>query len=226
MKIRNWERFQHYKTRNPPWVKLHKQLLDNPEWSNLPDHAARLLVELWLLASEAGGELPSADRIAFRVRRPLKSVSASLKVLLDIGFLEDASNVLATCLHDASPETEAEEEKRQKRAETKAAVTEVFEYWVMRRSSVLNTNGGVPPTLSATRSNKIKARLGDGYDVPTLKRAVDGCMASDFHVKGKHVDIELICRDQEKVDAFLLRAAEAAPVSGVPVSEESAARFF
>lgn len=26
-KVRNWEQFQHYKDRNPPWIKLHFALL-------------------------------------------------------------------------------------------------------------------------------------------------------------------------------------------------------
>ena len=27
--IKNWGEFQHYKKRNPPWIKLHKKLLDD-----------------------------------------------------------------------------------------------------------------------------------------------------------------------------------------------------
>ena len=205
VKIRNWERFQHYKNRNPPWIKLHKRLLDNPDWALLPDHASRLLVELWLLGSENDGELPDLDRIAFRVRRPKRSVGASLKVLQDKGFVSRASSVLDQCLGDAVPETEAETEKRQRQRES---TQEVFDYWVLRRREALNLNGGPQPVLNAKRSKSIMARIGEGYDVPTLKRAVDGCMASDFHLKGGHLDIELICRDAGKVDGFLLRTPD------------------
>ena len=28
----NWGELQHYKDRSPPWIKLHKKLLDNFEW--------------------------------------------------------------------------------------------------------------------------------------------------------------------------------------------------
>jgi len=205
VKIQNWDRFQHYKNRNPPWIKLHKRLLDNPEWVALPDHASRLLIELWLLGSENDGELPSIERIAFRVRRPLKSVSASLKVLQDKGFVDRASTVLDGCLPLAVPETEAETEKRQRQRES---TQEVFDYWVLRRREALNLNGGPQPILSAKRSQRIMARLEDGYDVPTLKQAIDGCMASDFHVEGGWLDIELICRDPSKVDGFLLKKPE------------------
>ena len=28
LRVRNWERYQHYKERNPPWIKLYVELLD------------------------------------------------------------------------------------------------------------------------------------------------------------------------------------------------------
>lgn len=221
MRIRNWERFQHYRNRNPPWVKLHKQLLDNPEWSDLPDHAARLLVELWLLASEHDGDLPEAERIAFRVRRPSKGVDASLKVLRAKGFIEGASTQLATCLQDASTETEAEREKEAEKKRANASVREVFDYWVLRRSEALSLNGGPHPSLTAKRSAKIRARLSEGYEVKAIKKAVDACMVSEFHVKGGHLDIELICRDQGKLDGFLHREAPTERRGSLPMSEQA-----
>ena len=30
---KNWSDFQHYKERNPPWIRLHRSLLDNFEWA-------------------------------------------------------------------------------------------------------------------------------------------------------------------------------------------------
>ena len=205
MMVRNWEKFQHYKDRNPPWVKLHKQLLDNPEWFALPDAASRLLVEVWLLASENDGNIPDVDVIAFRVRRPVAGVSKALKVLMDKGFVVHASTTLYGCLPVAVPETETETETETDKRLLVGAVREVFEYWVVRRKVALNLNGGPPPVLSAKRSAKIVARMDEGYDVPALKEAVDGCMGSDFHREGGHTDIELICRDQTKVESFLHR---------------------
>ena len=29
LRILNWEKFQHYKVRRPPWIKLHHSLLDD-----------------------------------------------------------------------------------------------------------------------------------------------------------------------------------------------------
>jgi hypothetical protein len=29
LRVKNWSEFQHYKDRNPPWIKLHRTLLDH-----------------------------------------------------------------------------------------------------------------------------------------------------------------------------------------------------
>jgi hypothetical protein len=50
----NWAELQHYKDRSPPWIKLHKKLLDNFEFQSLPVASRALAPMLWLLASEHG----------------------------------------------------------------------------------------------------------------------------------------------------------------------------
>jgi len=32
LKVKNWEKYQHYKDRNPPWIKLHFELLTSADW--------------------------------------------------------------------------------------------------------------------------------------------------------------------------------------------------
>ena len=50
---KNWHAFQHYNKRNPPWIKLHRALLDDYEFSQLPVESRALAPMLWLIASEA-----------------------------------------------------------------------------------------------------------------------------------------------------------------------------
>ena len=69
IRIKNWEKFQHYKGRNPPWIKLHRQLLQNREWHQLSGDASKLLVECWLLASEHEKRL----QCEISSRRPLST---------------------------------------------------------------------------------------------------------------------------------------------------------
>ena len=54
LRPKNWNEFQHYRRRSPPWVKLHKRLLDDFEFQSLPLASKALAPMLWLLASEDG----------------------------------------------------------------------------------------------------------------------------------------------------------------------------
>ncbi len=60
LRVRNWERYQHYgDRRRPPWIKLYNDLLDDPEFVALPDAARAHLVGIFLLASRYDNELPA-----------------------------------------------------------------------------------------------------------------------------------------------------------------------
>lgn len=114
----NWAELQHYKDRNPPWIKLHKKLLDNFEFQSLPVASRALAPMLWLLASEHENGLINAspERLAFRLRMSESSAKDALKPLIDKAFfsvVEGDSGVLAGRKQGAMPETEAE--KREKR---------------------------------------------------------------------------------------------------------------
>lgn len=65
--------------------------------------------------------------------------------------------------------------------------------------------------LDEKRKKAIKARLKDGYSVDDLKQAIEGCKNSPYHMgdndrKTMFNDLELICRDGSKVDAFMSKA--------------------
>jgi hypothetical protein len=52
MRVKNWESFQHYKDRSPPWIKFHKSLLDDFDYQRLQLASKALAPMLWLIASE------------------------------------------------------------------------------------------------------------------------------------------------------------------------------
>lgn len=137
MKIvaKNWSSFQHYKDRSPPWVRLHRALLDDYEFHCLPVASRALAPMLWLLASEykdpsAGIVDADPKRLSFRLRMSEQDVALALKPLIDAGFFiadADASGLLAQCLRDAVPETETETETEEKeREKTTDAPADLF----------------------------------------------------------------------------------------------------
>jgi len=74
MRIKNWNKFQHFKDRRPPWVKLYRDILDDVEWFELDATSSKALVMFWLIASEYDGELPDAKTLAFRLRTTESSI--------------------------------------------------------------------------------------------------------------------------------------------------------
>ena len=113
---KNWESFQHYKNRLPPWIKLHREILNDITFMRLQPASRGLAPFLWLLASESsdGSFDGSLENLAFRLRMEEKDVATALKPLLEKGFFistdEHASPLLARCLQVATPETERETE--------------------------------------------------------------------------------------------------------------------
>jgi hypothetical protein len=118
---KNWAVFQHYKDRCPPWIKLHRDLLNDRVFMCLPLASKALAPLLWLLASESkdGTFDGSLDELVFRLHITPKDYQDGVKPLIDKGFFVVASGVLAECYQDAIPETEREREGETKR-ETKA----------------------------------------------------------------------------------------------------------
>jgi hypothetical protein len=118
--VRNWRKFQHYKDRNPPWIKLHFELLSSSDWVMLDDASRVLAVAIMLVASRNDGEIDGLStgldylqRVAYLRKRP------NLKPLIDCGFLEPASGCKQT-LADARPETETETEDIKKEEKTRS----------------------------------------------------------------------------------------------------------
>ena len=59
--INNWERWQTYRKDRgtPPWIKIHRNLFSNQEWSTLTDAEKGQLVSIWILAADKGGFIPA-----------------------------------------------------------------------------------------------------------------------------------------------------------------------
>jgi hypothetical protein len=112
MRIKNWSEFQHYKDRDPKWIKLYRYLLDDIEWHLLDPKCAKVLVMLWLIAAEKNGFLPDSKTLAFRLRlsvQETETICSKLHHWLE----QDASNPLADVEQDASLEKIREDKKRE-----------------------------------------------------------------------------------------------------------------
>jgi hypothetical protein len=55
--VPNWDKFQHYKDRVPPWIKLHLEILDKPELDALTHAQMGVLIRVWALYARCRGTL-------------------------------------------------------------------------------------------------------------------------------------------------------------------------
>jgi hypothetical protein len=133
LRPKNWSKCQHYKDRNPPWIKLHRDLLNDRDFMCLPIASKAIAPLLWLLASESKtGEFnANVIELAFRLRMTEKEVNDGLNPLISKGFFVDASGVLAECLQVAIPETETETEtERETKTKKSKSITLELPEWL------------------------------------------------------------------------------------------------
>jgi hypothetical protein len=82
--VKNWDSFQHYSKRNPPWIKLHRALLDDYNFCSLPDVAKGHLMLLWIYASQNNGYIPNDPKF---LEKKLSCENIDLEIFVSGGFL-------------------------------------------------------------------------------------------------------------------------------------------
>lgn len=103
--VKNFDKFQHYKERNPPWIKVHRSIFDDYEFECLHDASKLHLMLIWVLASQCDNKIPADPE--WLKRKLGVNGKIDLKPLIDKGFLvcmQDASNMP----ENADSETESE----------------------------------------------------------------------------------------------------------------------
>ena len=130
MKIQNWSKFQHFKDRRPPWIKLHRDILDQRDIMSISACAFRLLSCLWLLASEdekMDGNLPPVEDIAFRIRMPVSEILKLLQELVPWVQQYDIE-VISDRYQDVPPERERESETEAYKPEEEKEADQARQY--------------------------------------------------------------------------------------------------
>lgn len=146
--IKNWEEFQHFKDRNPPWIKLYKTLLERRDIAMISDCNFRVLIGLWLLASEDDtreGMLPEIADIAFRLRKSEDEINQSIQELREfLIFSDDAmistryqdDNSAISLARSVSVSVSNNKKKEKPKRFTKPTVEEIQSYITEKNYSV------------------------------------------------------------------------------------------
>ena len=119
LRIANWAKFQHYRDRRPPWIKLHVEVLDEydgagevKKFRGLPDTAKLTFFVLLPLASRYdAGIVPTDAPDWIAAQTGIDAASVNIAPLVACGYVEHlASKLLAECSKNAPPEREREGE--------------------------------------------------------------------------------------------------------------------
>ena len=186
LKMTNWERWQSYKngktSSTQSWIKVHRNLLLNPEWLSLTEEQKGQLVSLWLVAAEKCGRLPDDLQLIARVCQ-INAENLHMEVFIAHGFIEKPRR-------DSIPKQPSEENRieenriEEKRREGKGGgskgegeparkpghaveLKEVFDQWNSHED--LTTHRAMNPKMRKV----VKDRLLEGRSVDDLKAAID-----------------------------------------------------
>ena len=141
LRVRNFEKFQHYKHRNPPWIRLYRTLLSDRNFYKLDACLKFQIIGMFLLASECDNKILSD---AEWIQSKIQSVEqVDLQALLATGFIEErkqrASRMLATrtqlapnsCSETDSSETDSSEIQRNTSAPAALGVDVFEKLWAL-----------------------------------------------------------------------------------------------
>lgn len=220
-RVKNWGEYQQYKDRNPMWIKLHSDLLDDPDYHALPAEQAKYLILIWLAASrhKANGELPAPKKLAYQLHiteEKLMSILAGLSHWIVQNDTEPYRTVQNRIPEERRgereeteteppltppggecPEDEANDEPDPGDRENWKAL---FSFWQQLYNH---------PSAKFTRQReaKLKARLREGYALEDCASAVRGLKKSRWHMgenpEGRVWDEwSLIFQSGEKLEKF------------------------
>lgn len=99
IRVLNFEKFQHYRDRKPPWIKLYRDILDDERFFDLTDGERYQLFGLFILASQHDNLIPNKPEWLKHQLRCQKVIP--LQRLIDTCWVElmeqNASGLLAPC---------------------------------------------------------------------------------------------------------------------------------
>ena len=233
MKVSNWDKWQTFRKDRgtPPWIKVYRNLLSNPEWVALSDKEKGQLVSIWMLAADRSGEIPDDPLLIQRMT--MLDSKPNINKFIDLGFLTPTCQPVGNHKKISPPQHDAPEESRGEQSRVDESRVEqirvdivehtpdhaltVFQYW----QSVLDHPKAA---LDSKRKALIKKWL-KHYDHTDLQKAILGCSLTPFNMgdndRGQRYDsLTVIFKDADQIDRFM-RNADSPPSGKIKTIQQT-----
>lgn len=183
LRIRNWTKYQHYKDRNPPWIKLHVEILSSEDWVTLDDASKLLAMVCMVIGAKHDGCVPDnpdyIKRVAYLKKRP------NLTPLIECGFLEiPQADDSESKQVQAEFRPEKETQVRKQKAETEKKVSAVADDTALAIATynLEAAKNGWPEAqkIDAKRLRPLKTRLVECGGLDGWREAMERAGRSDF----------------------------------------------
>lgn len=187
--IKNFDTFQHYKNRNPPWVKLHYNILDDDDFLALDLVSQRNLMVLFMVASKRNNVVSNDQTYLQKVMR--LSSPPDLSKLFNSGFL------IASCYRKSSKVqaksySEAELSEAEAEAEADKDIADGLLNLATPEKLIELFNGvpGIKKTLSlgGTALATVQARIKENPDMAWWGDIVDKLIRPSDFLCGRKID--------------------------------------
>lgn len=226
LRVKNWGKFQHYKDKEPGWIKLYAAAIRKNQFLELDELVQWQLVRVWIIASQAtrftrdeeGRKVPvltDDERMLRRAICTLKRIP--LERFVRDGWLipvdeNDLINDLSSSPaldEDYTPtspllvvenlrEVELQEPKTPAELSTSRDIKRVYDHWRQVRGKTDARYG----KISDQRRQKIKTRLAE-FTADDLVRALDNVARDPWPERARHDDITVLFKSRESVDRWL-----------------------
>ena len=164
--VKNFAKYQHYKNRRPPWIKLYQDLLEDYAFTRLQDASKWHAVGLFLLASRYDNMIPFD--LPFITREIKANSPVDIDELVSSGIItlsDDASTLLAERKQNlpVEAETETEVEREETNTAPNGAVR-VSTAVVLRSDAEPRANGAVGAVRAVLSGVATASRRRDDAD--------------------------------------------------------------
>lgn len=229
--VRNFQEFQHYSKRNPPWIRLYYRLLHDREFFRLKDETKFLVIGCYLIASQHENKIPADPE--WIAKELSLTAPPDWKALIDAQFILpidcDASAVLArltkTLPHSITDNSDNSEvipeilSLPKKPEGSKREQREVFDFWNAQSATTTHKEfasqeKAIAKTLMRYGIDDIKCAIGRYSQVRANERGryrdLYAWTLGEFLTRQNHYNVERFIADTWE-EPFLARGTAKTP---------------